>query len=805
MRARHAEALPVGQPDRSWARSPVALSGSSTAARAAVVVGAGSRALLASARSRGRGRRAAGRRARARWSRSRPRLAHLGPAGAAAARRRASSRSWWRAPARRRPRPPASMALALRHNRFLAAGLDRRWRPSALGLAAARRSRPRWRARLAGAARDAARDRRRAVAVDAGARAGRAGDCWPASSFSCSGDARAAARPRAGAPRAARSRRRRSSLPWVAGVGRDAAPAPALARRAALLAAAAVTARRGLAALARNWTDNLRFAPWIDIGVGAAIAGWSRSSAPWLLRDRWPRRAARGRVAGRRRAPSSLAGGAAARRQRLRGGAQGRRRPRRPRRRRCSRSGRQAARLRRRRLRAAARRRRLRRPRSRRSTPGRSTCPGDGIDSDCDGQDADRGAAAGRRHGAACPRRVPARSQPRVPHDRHAARRSPRLLRLRAPDLARRSTRWRREGDAVRERLGPRARRRATRCRRSRPGAGRRRSSGTNRSGGRASAAACARSPRRCTTTATSRAACSASATSRSPIAAASSAAWTSTTPIAPRCTSRSTARWSRAARRRARWPTTPSPSSTRTGPEVLPVAALLRSAPVVRAARRGAVFGTARVDLYDGEIRFTDLHVGRVLAHLRGAGPVGPHGGRAHRRSRRGLRRARRDRARLRPLRAADARAVHRARAGPAAAARARARRATSTSRPRWSTWRAASPSRASSGARWCPSSRARGPTRRRATRAVFQEVTSERGKKRALVTATRHLLWNWVPDNTTECYDRARDPAETHDLWGRGGRRRRRAHAAQGRAAAPRRRRSRCRRAPPRRWRAA
>ena len=31
--------------------------------------------------------------------------------------------------------------------------------------------------------------------------------------------------------------------------------------------------------------------------------------------------------------------------------------------------------------------------------------------------------------------------------------------------------------------------------------------------------------------------------------------------------------------------------------------------------------FGTARVDLYDGEIRFTDLHLGRLLAHLRELG----------------------------------------------------------------------------------------------------------------------------------------------------------------------------------------
>ena len=49
-----------------------------------------------------------------------------------------------------------------------------------------------------------------------------------------------------------------------------------------------------------------------------------------------------------------------------------------------------------------------------------------------------------------------------------------------------------------------------------------------------------------------------------------------------------------------------------------------------------------------------------------------------------------------------------------------------------------------------------------------VFQEVTSERGKKRALVTADLHLIWNWTPDNTTECYDILHDPGETKDVWG-------------------------------------
>jgi arylsulfatase A-like enzyme len=50
-----------------------------------------------------------------------------------------------------------------------------------------------------------------------------------------------------------------------------------------------------------------------------------------------------------------------------------------------------------------------------------------------------------------------------------------------------------------------------------------------------------------------------------------------------------------------------------------------------------------------------------------------------------------------------------------------------------------------------------------------VFQEVTSERGKKRAFVTEDLHLIWNWTPDNTTECYDLRADPNERRDLWGR------------------------------------
>jgi arylsulfatase A-like enzyme len=50
-----------------------------------------------------------------------------------------------------------------------------------------------------------------------------------------------------------------------------------------------------------------------------------------------------------------------------------------------------------------------------------------------------------------------------------------------------------------------------------------------------------------------------------------------------------------------------------------------------------------------------------------------------------------------------------------------------------------------------------------------VFQEVSYEGNvKRRALVTATHHLIWNWTPDNTTECYDIAHDPDESKDVWG-------------------------------------
>jgi arylsulfatase A-like enzyme len=178
--------------------------------------------------------------------------------------------------------------------------------------------------------------------------------------------------------------------------------------------------------------------------------------------------------------------------------------------------------------------------------------------------------------------------------------------------------------------------------------------------------------------------------------------------------------------------------------------------------------FGSGRMDLYDGEIRFTDLHLGRVLAKLKELGlwgrtavvltgdhgeGFGEHGITEHGFD---LYQAQTKvpfivRVPGLPPRRLAVPAGHidvaptllnlaRGRAEPGFIGRSLVPELAG-----------AAP--ASQPGRW-----------------VFQEVTSERGKKRALVTEGRHLIWNWVPDNTTECYDRARDPAEARDLWGRG-----------------------------------
>jgi arylsulfatase A-like enzyme len=184
--------------------------------------------------------------------------------------------------------------------------------------------------------------------------------------------------------------------------------------------------------------------------------------------------------------------------------------------------------------------------------------------------------------------------------------------------------------------------------------------------------------------------------------------------------------------------------------------------------------FGASRMDLYDGEIRFTDLHVGRVLDRLRaldlwkrtaivvtgdhGEG-FGEHGVTEH-----GF-----------DLYAPQTKVPFIVRVPGLAA-----RRITTPaghidlaptlmnlargSRPATFLGRSlvgdlsADPSSS-------PASSSGGTSRV----TVFQEVTSERGKKRGLVTEDLHLIWNWTPDNTTECYDRSQDPDERRDIWGR------------------------------------
>jgi arylsulfatase A-like enzyme len=179
--------------------------------------------------------------------------------------------------------------------------------------------------------------------------------------------------------------------------------------------------------------------------------------------------------------------------------------------------------------------------------------------------------------------------------------------------------------------------------------------------------------------------------------------------------------------------------------------------------------FGTGRADLYDGEIRFTDLHVGRLLAHLKELGlwgrtavvltgdhgeGFGEHGVNEH-----GF-----------DLYAPQTRVPFIVRVPGLPAQRARVPAGHIDVAPTLVNLGRGKAEPSFIGRSLVPELSGVRPADE-ATRWVFQEVTSERGKKRALVTATRHLLWNWTPENTTECYDRVADPGETRDLWGRVG----------------------------------
>ena len=188
--------------------------------------------------------------------------------------------------------------------------------------------------------------------------------------------------------------------------------------------------------------------------------------------------------------------------------------------------------------------------------------------------------------------------------------------------------------------------------------------------------------------------------------------------------------------------------------------------------------FGSNRMDLYDGEIRFTDLHVGRVLDRLRTLGlwdrtavvvtgdhgeGFGEHGITEH-----GF-----------DLYAAQTKVPFIVRVPGLAPRR--------ISDPAGHIDLAPTLLNLARGAR-SPSFLGRslvsdlatgGPSATApqagedtaAPTVIFQEVSSERGMKRALVNQDLHVIWNWTPDNTTECYDRRHDPDERRDLWGRSG----------------------------------
>ncbi len=54
------------------------------------------------------------------------------------------------------------------------------------------------------------------------------------------------------------------------------------------------------------------------------------------------------------------------------------------------------------------------------------------------------------------------------------------------------------------------------------------------------------------------------------------------------------------------------------------------------------------------------------------------------------------------------------------------------------------------------------------REDRGIYQEVSYENdNEKRGLATRTRHLLWNLSPVRQIELYDLAADPMEEHDIW--------------------------------------
>jgi arylsulfatase A-like enzyme len=182
--------------------------------------------------------------------------------------------------------------------------------------------------------------------------------------------------------------------------------------------------------------------------------------------------------------------------------------------------------------------------------------------------------------------------------------------------------------------------------------------------------------------------------------------------------------------------------------------------------------FGSGRMDLYDGEIRFTDLHIGRLLRRLRELGlwertavvvtgdhgeGFGEHGITEHGFD---LYPAQTKVPFIIRVPGLPPRRIERP-VGHVDLAPTLLNLARAPQEPSF-LGRSLVPELSGAAGARDGDGDGDGPP-------VFQEVTSERGKKRALVTRDWHLIWNWTPDNTTECYDRRVDPGDLHDLWGR------------------------------------
>jgi arylsulfatase A-like enzyme len=183
--------------------------------------------------------------------------------------------------------------------------------------------------------------------------------------------------------------------------------------------------------------------------------------------------------------------------------------------------------------------------------------------------------------------------------------------------------------------------------------------------------------------------------------------------------------------------------------------------------------FGKAPADLYDGEIWFTDKHVGRVLAALREFGiydrtavvitadhgeALGEHGAHAHG-------------SQLHPpetqvplvIRVPGLRAGRvAAPVGHVDLAPTLVNLTRAAPEPGFLGRSLVDLMAGTTGAAPPPE-------------AVFQEVSfvpltplASSSERRALVTATHQLIWNMVPENAVFCYDLAADPLEKRDLWG-------------------------------------